>query len=377
LGAWSLYVDESGTFCGERDVVPQRVVAGVLVRDETAAAHEKRLRQALETVAPWIPWPFHANLLRRPVCHALWTLTWPNPSKRGLQKADAAVRAAKQLEALAPAETRALAERLRRVPKVAHERLAALARLLNAHDQATLQALGNLAGEVRAKVTDALARLTAGVTAPEIVLAVAGESAVDETPASALPGRYLPLLELLLERIADTLSALGRETGDARHRVELHILGRDVEDSAHAEDLPLNVGHVDQVVDQVTGGGLERSAGGVTVEFVIHAPHPFDAETLPHLVVADFAANAARGPLADPRGLDWVRPRIEGAVGLPTVLGSATPTTGLAGGGEARRRVDLAREGQQVTGQPAGRLWAFEQAALWCEVVSGWNGGAP
>ncbi len=383
VATWSLFVDESGDF--DRDLGlgrEQRIVVGVLAQAEAVRGLEAGLRDALRASAPWIPWPPHATLLRRPVCHALWVGPWlGTASKRGRQRADAAIRARDVLERVAALETRALTAALQARPKADHARLRRLEDALERADPSLWREVCTLAEDVRDRITQAFLRLSrppAEGALPRCVLLAAGEAARGEEPASRLSGRYLPLLELLLERVADALTALGLRTGDHEHRVEAHLLGRDVEDDAHEERLPLDRGHVDQVFDATTGGGPVRRAAGVAVELALGGVHAFDAQASPGLVLADFAANASLGPLSSSAGLGTVRGLVAQNTGLPVELQPEVPSL-LAAGGDARRRT-LAARGRAAPsppGQAPLRRWASEQADAWAPVLAAWAEASP
>lgn len=383
VATWLLFVDESGNF--DRDVglgQEQRVVVGVLAQADAVRWLEAGLGDALRTSAPWVPWPPHATLLRRPACHALWAGPWQGTaSKRGRQRAGAAIRAREVLEQVATREARELEAALQRRPKAERDRLLRLESAIAGADPSLWPELLTLTEDVRARITEAFVRLSkpaAQGALPRCVLLAAGEAAIGEQPAGRLPGCYLPLLELLLERVADALTALGLETGDREHRVEAHVLGRDVEDMAHGEWLPIDRGHVDQVFDAATGGGPVRHEAGVAVELALGGLHAFDAQARPGLVLADFAANASLGPLASRAGLGVVRRLVAQKSGLPVELRPEVPPL-LAAGGDARRRTLAARGlGAPPPPGPARlRRWAVEQADAWAPVLSAWAGARP
>lgn len=379
---WRLFVDESGTFEGARTPLAnrggesgQRVVAGLLVAGESLAANELRLRRALEAVAPWVPWPLHASDLRRPVFHALWA--------RGARERapEVAWEAWALLERVMGGQAREVADELERRGRMSHERVAPLWLALAGADGELSARLTSLGERVRREVVDVVRALGGGVATsglPPATAFAAAEAAPLEQPASALPGRYLPLLELLLERVTDALVAGGGGPDrPAHHRVEVRALVRDVVEDQLGRFAPLHVRHLNDAAVQVAGPRRTRTVGRVKVDLLPASVARFDRDVSAHLVVADLVANASLGPLGERREpLSSVADRVERKAGLATAM--APGRTHLAAGGAARLRVREARGGELTTAPLPGevRRWAAEQADAWAAVVADWAGGA-
>ena len=69
-----LFVDESGTFDDEE---AHPVVAGVLMAEGPLECNEAWIRQLITDELPWLPWPVHGWVTRRPLMYALCSNATP------------------------------------------------------------------------------------------------------------------------------------------------------------------------------------------------------------------------------------------------------------------------------------------------------------
>lgn len=356
---WRLFIDESGDFDGPRGAP---VVGGFLIEDGSPALNGPRTRDALRRAAPWVRWPLHAWLLRRPVMHAVWARV----ASGAPEQAEAA---AKALEACASGPFAAAVGRTRAGGEPSGEELDHLERRLRTEGADAWRALARLSDGVRAAVLE----VVQAIAGEERVWLVAASETQPDEPLEApaeLPGPYIPMLATLLQRVADALLEVG---GD--HQVDVTPLTRGVVETAVGRRVPLHVRHVATAAADAVGATRTINSAGGSVRINPGLPARFDADVLPALVLADLAANSARYFLRrafDPLGV--VRAAIEDELGARTAFPGARGGH-LAAAGAARRHVDAQRVGAAggvgvgLTARPRDRRWAVEQAGVWAGIV--------
>ncbi len=352
MGAWRLFVDESGPFRDPRETAC--VVAGLLVAEDRAGFHARDFEGRLRTTLPWYPWPMHE-------AHTHWTSLLPltiaeqpgadrgvsgavrEEARRAVRDLVTAVRRthnraqrSAQLEALSASRD---ALRQARLPDWRHLFCLEPVFERGPHHAVWSQRLDH----VQVFLARALGSLNPDLERPTTWAIACGETTQGD--AGTGPEAYLAQLEGLLVRARD---AILREPGP--HAIEMDVLERSI--GARGK---LRPGDVEALARGVF------AAHGIVVR-CCDTPR-YDERVHPLLVFADRVAFHAR-KLLDERTLDEAEDALIRWIGVPTRAfgGSLLCATGAASEYvEDRRAARLPRP----LGLPGQRPWACEQAREW------------
>jgi hypothetical protein len=348
---WSLFIDESGAFEGP---VPGRTglssaVGGLLVRADCEAVSPRRLREALTSAFPEVPWPLHATYARIPAMYALWRRGEP-----------------------------AFEWLVQRQPEDLDQVLAAIdagrdpdydvVRRLDAHlrvERPDLHAsLSVRASAFRDRVRRLLERVQRAQDEPALLFVAAAEASAGEAFEAARDDPYLTMLEVLLERVLDALAQL-----PGRHVVHVSALRRDVHEPRLRRGVPLHARHLGLTIERAhlaTRGSPPNERDPVRL---VPATTPrYDPSVAAGLVLADLVSNLTIALLS----VDVTLSALERGVRSTTALSIDWPGGGLpstAASGAPRELVARAREAgarPPSDALPDGLLqWTAEQGRRW------------
>jgi hypothetical protein len=326
MAEWQLFVDESGDFGKNDDIV---CVAGFLL-PAAADMGAGNLRHALAQLAPAMPWPPHTAHLSKP---SMWLLSAHVEAEcRGVAPESDVVAATAMLKGAHPVATAEAIRRLRRGKRPAIDLLRALDQHLRSADRVLFQRWVNrgrtalTAMRVVTAATVAFARGIVGAPLPALV--AAGEAAIqgegDRHDLQRTSRRYLGLLDALLSHLRSVVGG----NGD-RHVVHIHVLERDIYDEQRRASMPLrpqNVRDLPAVADVSD-----------SVTLIVDATPAYDYSTHPALVLADFVAFSTRRVLHPAATLQQVEERLRRETRLPvrsgmpsrSHLSARQPETGL------------------------------------------------
>ena len=358
---WVLYVDESGDFGEDRF----SCVVGLAMREQESGELERRLRAAVESCFPLVPWPPHASRLNIPVSRAAACLL----SDGGHEELRA--RCAPALEALRAARDEAALRgfwgsiRAGRMPAFVDLQLADAWLLVGTPEAySPLRALSQL--QMR-RMGQVLCALSSAYGADDVFVVGSVLSGPGATPSQ---DGYLCCLEGLFGRLLALIDAEG-----VRQAVRFRVATRHIEDQTLGVRLPLNAKHVLGAARaaRACAARLLDAEPGVRCVPLEHQTR-YDARVHAGVVLADFLANRVYRVLRA-SGLSWHWPKLEDEVRHRTGLAPATRA----------RRFDtvlpaLAFEGSlqdwlmsgRVAGQPlpiGSPRWAEEQARRWAEAA--------
>lgn len=365
---WVLWVDESGDF---DDDARYGAVAGVLVRAGVSGFARVRLKRALREARPELPWPIHRTRVNHAVMHGMWALAEAERAKTALPKELAKVMAA--VKRGAPAAFERVLAGLRQEHESVFEDVQALSRALRGLPHWQHRVLKKLQRQAREGIVGAVeAALQAGSGDPgqaasdSVWLVAAGETDNgDARHVGELEDRYLHLLGCVADRTAALLLARGGE-----HRLDVRAASRGVWDRELGRFTRLTPKLVDRALAWGLGNPerVRHGAEGRMVRARCGSVRPIDATAPAPLVMADWCANAFRGPSKGRASLSQVSDVLAGSVGLPTSR-QGLPTLAATGG--PWRALRAATEAGPecadgaVSDERCGRPWAWEQAGAW------------
>jgi len=359
---WALFVDESGNFDDPDDIV---AVSGVLLHHRSSLQPHV-LKSALKRAAPLLPWPPHAWLLNQPAFTAIAIRELLRGGDGGVsgRVSSAAIDAYRAMRQADSGAVERVTQAFRAGdPDVAKSEIKLLTAAISTADRPAFDTLRHYGVEIRALV----ARLVTEAAAQERVadeflpvwLVLSSETVTgDAFPSSSTGDRYLTLLEVLLERLAQVLRRTGHE-----HEVAVWVSRRDVANGlGGTEHLAqprlqrlITAAAKHQPTIQLTAAGIGRSTD----------------ERGAGYVVADFAANASR-VATFPRGrtLDEVYSVLRQRIGLVQLETGGVYSHCAANGAAAAL---IARAESEGVAAPRGELLANQRRALWaCQQAWTW-----
>jgi len=335
---WSLYVDESGDFGDpERGVV----IGGVLVRG--LRVEPSAIREALERIAPGLPWPLHANRLGLPAwlaaAHATRQALLRSGNEFAADRRQVLIDAWHRVRELHPARAEIIeaeltdgAERRKTVDAARF-----LSKDLVGHEHKVAHAMTR---ELRADI----ARVFAGLQVEAFHIVFAGESEVGQEIEG---DRYLALLPSLTRRAAKIVARAG---GPAV--IRLQILERNVADPVIDRTENLHLRHLRSALAAGRVGQVRTVTEGIQV---------FRGDVDPLLVCADFAANRGLFPCTSKEPLRVTEELLTRMLQRPMHSGEP-PRSHLAASGIAE---DIEQGKASPVIRPPVRRWAIEQAEAW------------
>jgi hypothetical protein len=321
---WQLFVDESGDFSSEENVV----VAGVLLDKRKSYPHARGIQMALQHQLPHVPWPFHTTHLMRPLSQVVWhaatnhatayhlpVFDIPGETEGRLELVEQVIGRLRQNE-----ETRVLFDQqVHRVRQGAFPRRGALIeceQTLSAQQRSSLRDFAQVDLRLAIRYLEQLARRFARRRPLDKGLYVfaTGEERKGSSYglACATPplDRYLSLLSVLLERVVETLLWHG-----GQHEVALLAQGRTVfhgEPQARQLDIqhlldcvtPLSIApHRMQTHSPGVPDVVHFKRGSSSVALRMLAPEAYNMESCGGSFLADLAAHRAN-TMALGRGSD-------------------------------------------------------------------------
>lgn len=399
--SWRLYIDESGNFGGDSDVV----VAGVLVDVKVEEMGTLALSEALQFEARGVPWPLHACVVRRPSVLALAHHLVDVPSKRqslpSVPEADAADRllaacfsytdvnewlalldpvraglkqhwrtkglnkilakrtelrrAASLLLARCPKLAGRVLEALRRRSDPTYEDIRALESELAKRDPSLFASLEDRVRDLDAAYRAVIRTLAEAESSSNLYLFFAGESNRGDHRPPNQADRYLSLLEAMSQR---AVAALERLPGT--HRLEVTPLERKVRENPRGPLLSLRASH--RVVQDLLRRVGESSSANVSV--VAGPVVPWRRPLALPYVLADYSANRAL-PIVGSRGaLGSLGAKLRIALGPYHCSGDPTRSH-LAAAGKAHAYLMGDTDGPHRFDWTGAWGWAKEQATEW------------
>jgi hypothetical protein len=230
---WRLFIDESGDFA---DLEGEVVVAGRLVPEGGPNSHPRQIRKALESAAAGLVWPLKTTELNQPVFVVLLSQHEGNDSALD-SAADSVRRRFDEVAGEYLKTARAALGASRPSPHVALQFLQAVAW---GHEDFTR--IEDQVLEARALVGRCIGTMSADTSALGAMLIACGETIqgdVSQVLASDdETGRYLSLLEGVLERAVDMIARL-----PDRHEMLLEILDWDVSEQILGEARRIRLHH--------------------------------------------------------------------------------------------------------------------------------------
>lgn len=377
---WHLYVDESGNFINEKELV----VVGAVAVSFADPFLNARLREALKRVAPLVPWPFHRWLATKPSIYALWRLGAPEVEMPVSFDAacERAVAIWKQdcLDALNKTQ-----QKMKEGSEPESRQLTALRNTLKRCDPSTYEHLAAHADYVCGRIGPLFREVIeeggeAKGERAEILSFLVGESDIGDAVKDGKGDRYFNMFVCLLERVLDALQARGGE-----HVVHVHVAERDC---AH----PLLKGvrtkfqraHFELAFKMV----MPSASIGNTfsaVRFSVGGAYSYNENTPQGIVVADSISNYLFGHAHDLADREFVEPLnylhngVRDYFGFLMTIKDGELSLASATG-KARRLVDSARQfgdGKRVAHDyclcesSVENVWTATQAKQWARFFEG------
>lgn len=335
---WWVLLDESGRF---EDPDDDTCVAGVAVKASARGCSSGAVGASLSRALPYVPTPLHAWLLETPVIIALWCEVEPPPEPL----AAICRRVVVKLRQHSPTD---LNHALQAVERGADPQKDVLCRLNRVGRR--LQEYGTLCdrvAEVRAAVAQLGRRLAEGA-AGGLLLVASGETVPDSAEGNA-DERYAAHLRSVVQRVVDG--------GPDRHVLVVPAT-RNVTAEELAVQIPMRSIDVQRALTGIRTRGASRALAADT-------PPRYGATVDARIVLADWAAYAARQAFRGGFGLDRTLSQLESSTGLPVrIAEDALPSVAAVGWADAE--VDRARSGAAPTmAPPDAHEWAVEQARKW------------
>lgn len=362
--AWSLFIDESGTF----EVGQPSIVVAVAIRESDAAQVSTSIRRTIEDLVPEMRWPLHATELRRPLgLLTAWMRLDPalrEPSANRSVAFDALVKMSARVQSAPDPEALGLLQAIRsdrRVPQSVFVAAEAWAKHVAPYDMEQLEARS---AEIFDQLRFMHRLLGRRLGADNFFLLCAS------APRECAQDRYLATLEALIERARWVL----RSPHETRE-IELVVASRKVRvDGAHVY---LDRTIVRDCVDRAQRATLGALADRVSVRDVRVVDYR-DEVAVP-MVIADFASNQLRRVC----GLDQPRARIAAVarqgVGVEIVVPLASEHGEVEHGLAPPDPWRSALAEQVATGRrratPPRPSWAQEQLREDVARVDAWRGG--
>jgi hypothetical protein len=373
---WYLYIDESGSFAHDQEVV----VAGMLSHEEHTGASAGDLRIALRSIASELPWPLHNALLNKPVLTAIGS---------SLRHDGADDEVAEKVVSLLEQQDETRLERVLQAVSAdrnpEYEDVAILDRIVRERDPHLYRDLRTRRREIRAAIRDVIAsigaqhRLQAAGSIPAVLLVACGETeeffgdgfgsdsersqesdagTEQEDFGKIATERYLALLHVLLERVVALLEG---DTGT--HEVRVLLLSRPLRDPTIGKKVPAFIRHL--------GTAINRIDVSDRVRLVPWGVPSYNGAVDPALVIADFIASNSRMLLGRFRTpLIQIEAELSRHIGIASRQGQAPA---LAAAGSAAAYISSVRLNELPDDwTPEGkRRWAYEQALEWGALLRG------
>jgi hypothetical protein len=366
---WRLFIDESGDF-KRSDADP--IVAGVLLGEGPAECDETWIRQILIKELPFIPWPFHGWVTRRPLMYALWPEVRVNNSAPGTE--DAAKKALKLLQDRAPELLQKVLDQTKTGDPKKRGDVKALERIVQRFDRESFKCLEACMKRARNRLRKT-AQLVGRSSAATIIVAAEGERG-DAIPESGGGDRYLNLLEALLQRAADALLER-KEDKAVEYELRIHVLTRYVMEPVLGRQIPLRAQDVGRVAGEGIGApNRTLSRGLATVRLVPEQSSNWIDDLRAGLVLADYVSNEAVIWLhqAPTPSVDKLCRRLKDHTKFRASFHEGNKLAHTAASGEALRFLKFQRKEPDpptvhFSGKGQLRLWAQEQANEWGGII--------
>jgi hypothetical protein len=375
MRSWRLFIDETGDFDSPR---AQVAVVGLLLNEASGWVDPGRMKRALTAIAPEVPWPPHATVLRLPLAWAAWGPAAPSQPWEAAADAvrsllrdqlpeDWAVLCTLVAGGKLPSGSGPRGDALReRLVRLAEKRAPGPMAVLRAHAAAVSNRMATLPREIQQGPDPASASVGWCLLAAESVIG-------DAIGADASGDRYTTMLVSLLRRVMDVLHACDAE-GPERHEVRVGASRRGLHDLRLGVARPLAVADLSRACVAATGSDTrEHRKGPSRVRFIPEEVPRYDRQCPPGYVLADRAANSIFGVLrADGSGRlePWIA-SLERATSWGFRASTRRlPTT--AATGEAERWMQARREPSGLVSESGAAHalymclpWAREQAERW------------
>lgn len=375
---WQLFIDESGRFDDARDTC---VVAGILVHAKIHAAHDARVRAALEAACPGARYPYHASAARFLTGRVHATLASPrSTSNGGEEERRLAMQAVTVLRGYADrVGARLLLEAIdtgREPDYDAYRQCDDLLREKAADIADRLRHLVDRDCDRMRQVLRSSGELFGATPGDAFIVAAADDGELDDRDVEdevVERDRYLALLTVMLERTAMLLFGRGRELWycTAKRDITRKDVGR----------FPLGNSNLAAAARSATAFPLLASSPRNAPRFINAGAQAYGSDVRPGLVLADFVSNRIRASLKGARDLPWdriarnVERRVYLNVGAtPRFIASDAQLPSIASAGSARTLVYNAFTGAPIDPalSPSTR-WARDQARSWIAAGTSWR----
>ena len=360
MAQWQIFLDESGEFSKNQTTW----LAGWAVQGPATPSQDKKLRAALQSAYPGVPWPMHATRENQPISHALYRLAKvpapPHIEARCAPAVTALTGSSSPIARAFVAAAHAAAAGFGKGGRVEIDRdISDAATLwLQEQDPGALELLWRIQKRQHSEMLEVLRSLAIGTHGARAFALV-----VESDPADADhlgPTRWREAFEILLSRATDLIRA-SDGPGD-------QILVR-----AAAYD-----GVRNRHLGAISGKLHTAPWFPTTAPCVVFPtkPQPYAEQTLAGVVVADYLANRIGRHLHG--GLGLVAARVSRELGLPLVrVPTSAPRApelpACAATGASHRALVAARHGSAATIElRTGReAWKVDQALAWMHAQRG------